>query len=394
MQKLMLKDLDVTSKKVLVRVDFNVPLNQSGVANDIRIRAALPTIKYLMEKSARTILISHMGRPKGKVDPKLKMDIVARELSQLLGINVEKIDSCVGPEAEAAVGRLSDGGVLLLENVRFYPEETDNDPEFARKLASLADLYVNDAFGAAHREHASTAGVAKYLPAAAGFLLEREISIMTQALENPRRPFVAVIGGVKISDKIGVLNNLMQKVDSMLIGGGMANNFIKAKGIEVGKSVVEEEKVATARDILSMAENNGVKLHLPTDVTVACEISPDAECQVVPVDSIPPEMMVVDIGPETAGQYAEIVRRANTVIWNGPMGVFEVDKFARGTETVALAAAEASLSIVGGGDSAAAVEKVGVADRITHISTGGGASLEFLEGKLLPGIAALTNKDE
>jgi len=392
MQKLTLNDLDVASKRVLVRVDFNVPLKEGKVANDIRIRAALPTIKYLLERKARVILVSHLGRPKGKVDPALKMDSVAETLGSLLGKKVEKIDVCIGPEAEEAVAALSEGGVLLLENVRFYPEETDNDPEFSRKLAQLADIYVNDAFGTAHRAHASTAGVAAYLPSAMGFLVEKEVSIMGKALEDPARPFAAVIGGVKIADKIGVLTNLLEKVDLLLIGGGMANTFLKAQGMDMGRSIVEEEKLESALEILKKAADKGVRMELPVDLVVAEEISPDAEPKVVPVNEVPADMMALDIGPETAKKYAEILAPARTVVWNGPMGVFEQDAFAKGTEAVARAVAETELSIVGGGDSAAAVEKVGAADRITHISTGGGASLEFLEGKTLPGIAALTDK--
>lgn len=392
MRKLTLKDLDVASKRVLVRVDFNVPLKDGKVANDIRIRAALPTINYLLEKKAKVILVSHLGRPKGKVDPALKMDSVAETLGNLLGKKVEKIDVCVGPEAEAAVAALPEGGVLLLENVRFYPEETDNDPEFSRKLAQLADLYVNDAFGTAHRAHASTAGVAAYLPSAMGFLVEKEVSIMGKALEDPARPFGAVIGGAKIADKIGVLTNLLEKVDFLLIGGGMANTFLKARGMDLGRSLVEEEKLESALEILKKAADKGVRMELPVDLVVAKEISLDAEPKVVPVNEVPADMMALDIGPETAKKYAEILASARTIVWNGPMGVFEQDAFAKGTETVARAVAGVELSIVGGGDSAAAVEKVGAAQQITHISTGGGASLEFLEGKTLPGIAALTNK--
>ncbi len=392
MPKLTLKDLDVKSKRVLVRVDFNVPLENGAVANDIRIRAALPTINYLIENQVRVILMSHMGRPKGKRDPKLQMDSVAEVLSRLLGREVKKIDSCVGPEAEKAAASLSEGDILLLENLRFYPEETANDPEFARQLAGLADIYVNDAFGTAHRAHASTAGVAEYLPSAMGFLIEKEVSIMGKALEDPVRPFAAIIGGVKIADKIGVLTNLLEKVDFILIGGGMANTFLKAKGFDMGASVVEEEKLEDALEIIKLAQDRGVELALPVDVVAAGEISPDAERKVVPVDAVPSGMMALDIGPETAEKYAGMISRARTVVWNGPMGVFEEDVFAKGTEAVARAVAEVETSIVGGGDSAAAVEKVGVSDRITHVSTGGGASLEFLEGKVLPGIAALTDK--
>lgn len=392
MAKLTLKDLDVKSKRVLVRVDFNVPLENGKVANDIRIRAALPTINYLIDNQARVILMSHMGRPKGKHDPKLQMDSVAEVLSSLLGSEVKKIDTCVGPEAEAASAALPQGGVLLLENLRFYPEETANNAEFSKKLASLADIYVNDAFGTAHRAHASTAGVAEYLPSAMGFLIEREVSIMGKALEDPKRPFAAIIGGVKIADKIGVLTNLLEKVDFLLIGGGMANTFLKAKGIEMGKSIVEEEKLEAAREILKLSQAKGVNLALPVDVVAAPEISAVAQSTVVSVNELPPEMMALDIGPETTDQYTQMITNAKTVIWNGPMGVFEEDEFAKGTNAIAKVVAGVELSIVGGGDSAAAVERIGVADRITHISTGGGASLEFLEGKILPGIAALTDK--
>jgi len=392
MSKLTLKDLDVKSKRVLVRVDFNVPVEDGVVTNDIRIRAALPTINYLIDNHAKVILMSHMGRPKGKRDPKLQMDSVAKVLSGLLGKEVKKIDTCVGDEAKAAAEALEDGDVLLLENLRFYPEETANDPQFAKQLAELADVYVNDAFGTAHRAHASTAGVAEYLPSAMGFLIEKEVSIMGKALEDPLRPFAAIIGGAKIADKIGVLTNLLEKVDFLLIGGGMANTFLKAKGYDMGISLVEEEKLEDALAIMKRAEEKGIELLLPTDVVVAFEISDCQERRVVPVSEIPGEMMAVDIGTETAKRYAEKISTAKTVIWNGPMGVFEKDIFAKGTEAVAQAVAGVEISIVGGGDSAAAVEKVGVADRITHISTGGGASLEYLEGKVLPGIAALSEK--
>lgn len=392
MEKLTLKDLDVKSKSVLVRVDFNVPIENGQVSNDIRIRSSLPTINYLLEQGAKVILMSHLGRPKGKRDPKLQMDPVAKVLSQLLGKEVKKIDTCVGDEAKEAADNLQEGQVLLLENLRFYPEETANDPEFSKQLAELGDIYVNDAFGTAHRAHASTAGVAAYLPSAMGFLIEKEVSVMGKALEDPVRPFAAVIGGAKIADKIGVLANLLDKVDFLLIGGGMANTFLKAQGFDLGKSLVEDEKLEAALEILQAAEKNQVNLMLPVDVVVAHEISPDAEGKVVSVSEIPSDMMALDIGPETAKLFAQMLSTAKTVVWNGPMGVFEESAFAKGTEAVAEAVAQVEISIVGGGDSAAAVEKVGVADRITHISTGGGASLEYLEGKILPGIAALTDK--
>ena len=392
MQKLTLKDLDVKSKRVLVRVDFNVPLENGSVANDIRIRAALPTINYLIDNHAKVVLMSHLGRPKGKRDPKLAMNSVAEVLSRLLGKKVKKLDVCVGSEAQAAAEALQEGEVLLLENLRFYPEETANDPEFSRQLAALADIYVNDAFGTAHRAHASTAGVAEYLSSAMGFLIEKEVAVMGKALEDPLRPFAAIIGGAKIADKIGVLTNLLDKVDFLLIGGGMANTFLKAKGIDMGKSLVEEEKLEDALAIMKKAEERGIDLALPVDVVVATEISSGSEFRVVPVAEIPIDMMALDIGPDTSKQYAEKLLAAKTVVWNGPMGVFEEEAFAKGTEAVAQAVAEVEISIVGGGDSAAAVEKMGLANRITHISTGGGASLEYLEGKILPGIAALTDK--
>ncbi len=392
MAKLTLRDLDVKSKRVLVRVDFNVPLENGRVTNDIRVRAALPTINYLLEQGAKVVLMSHLGRPKGKHDPKLQMDPVAKVLSHLLGREVNKIDTCVGDEAKEAVASLQDGQVLLLENLRFYPEETANDPEFSKELAELGDVYVNDAFGTAHRAHASTAGVAAFLPSAMGFLIEKEVAVMGKALENPLRPFAAIIGGAKIADKIGVLTNLLDKVDFLLIGGGMANTFLKAQGFNMGKSLVEEEKLEDAAEILEQAEKNQVNLMLPVDVVAASDISPEAEGKVLPVSDIPADMMALDIGPETAKLFSQMLTTAKTVVWNGPMGVFEEAAFAKGTEAVAQSVAQVEVSIVGGGDSAAAVEKVGLADRITHISTGGGASLEYLEGKVLPGIGALTDK--
>ncbi|MGI9952182.1 phosphoglycerate kinase [Moorellaceae bacterium AZ2] len=393
MNKLTLKDLDVAGKRVLVRVDFNVPLDNGRVADDTRIRAALPTIRYLMEKGAKIILVSHLGRPKGKVNEALRMDPVARRLEELLGRPVKKVDDCIGPEVEKAVAALEPGGVLLLENIRFYPEEEKNDPEFARKLAALADIYVNDAFGAAHRAHASTEGVAHYLPAAAGFLMQKEIEIMGKALADPERPFVAVIGGAKVSDKIGVIRNLLGKVDTLIIGGGMANTFLKAKGFNMGKSLVEDDKVSLAAELMAEAEKRKVNLLLPQDLVVAQELAPGAAHQVVAADGVPDGWAAVDIGPETRRAFAGALEGARTVVWNGPMGVFEMEHFAAGTEAVARAVAGVQgTTIVGGGDSVAAVEKMGVADKVTHISTGGGASLEFLEGRQLPGIAALQDR--
>lgn len=393
MAKLTLKDLDLRNKRVLVRVDFNVPLEAGRVTDNTRIRAALPTIRYLVDNGARVILMSHLGRPKGKVKEELRLDPVARELENLLGRPVYKVNDCIGPEVEAAAAALKPGEVLLLENVRFYPEEEKNDPEFARKLASLADLYVNDAFGAAHRAHASTEGVAHYLPAAAGFLLQKEIETLGKALADPERPFVAIIGGAKVSDKISVIRNLLTKVDTLIIGGGMANTFLRAKGYAMGKSLVEEDQVLLAQELMDQAARQGVKLLLPRDLVVAQEFKADAPHQVVAANAVPDGWMALDIGPETAREYTNALKDARTVVWNGPMGVFEMEPFAHGTEAVARAvAAVDGMTIVGGGDSVAAVEKVGVAEKIGHISTGGGASLEFLEGKALPGVVALTEK--
>lgn len=393
MAKLTLKDLDLHNKRVLVRVDFNVPLEAGRVTDNTRIRAALPTIQYLIDHGARVILMSHLGRPKGKVKEELRLDPVARELEGLLGRPVHKVNDCIGPEVEAAVAALKPGEVLLLENLRFYPEEEKNDPEFARKLASLADLYVNDAFGAAHRAHASTEGVAHYLPAAAGFLLQKEIETLGKALADPERPFVAIIGGAKVSDKISVIRNLLTKVDTLIIGGGMANTFLRAKGYAMGRSLVEEDQVPLAQELMATAEQQGVKMLLPRDLVVAQEFKADAPHQVVAASAVPDGWMALDIGPETAQDFANALTGARTVVWNGPMGVFEMEPFAHGTEAVARAvAAVDGMTIVGGGDSVAAVEKMGVAEKIGHISTGGGASLEFLEGKALPGVVALTEK--
>ncbi|AOQ22767.1 phosphoglycerate kinase [Neomoorella thermoacetica] len=393
MAKLTLKDLELNNKRVLVRVDFNVPLEAGRVTDNTRIRAALPTIEYLLDHGARVILMSHLGRPKGKVKEELRLDPVARELESLLGRPVHKVNDCVGPEVEAAAAALKPGEVLLLENLRFHPEEEKNDPGFARQLASLADVYVNDAFGAAHRAHASTEGVAHYLPAAAGFLLQKEIETLGKALADPERPFVAIIGGAKVSDKISVIRNLLTKVDTLIIGGGMANTFLKAQGYAMGKSLVEEDQVPLAQELIQLAAQKGVKMLLPRDLVVAQEFKADAPHQVVAVNAVPDGWMALDIGPETARAYAGALEGARTVVWNGPMGVFEMEAFAHGTEAVARAvAAVDGMTIVGGGDSVAAVEKMGVAGKIGHISTGGGASLEFLEGKALPGVVALTEK--
>lgn len=389
-----LTDLDVKGKRVLVRVDFNVPLDEARhITDDTRIRAALPTIEHLLNEGAAVILMSHLGRPKG-VDDALRLDPVATRLSELLSRPVKKVDDCVGPEVEAAARELGPGEVLLLENLRFYKEETANDPEFARRLASIADVYVNDAFGAAHRAHASTAGVADYLPAAAGLLLARELDVLGGALENPERPFVAILGGAKVSDKIGVITNLLTKVDALLIGGGMAYTFLKAKGYEVGKSLLDAERIELAKELMAEAEKRGVRLLLPVDVVIADDFSEDASTREVDVDSIPADWEALDIGPKTRQLFAEEVAKAKTIVWNGPMGVFEMAPFAHGTRAVAEAlAASKGTTIIGGGDSAAAVQQFGLAERMTHISTGGGASLEFLEGKVLPGVAALAPKE-
>lgn len=394
MNKISVDEVNVKGKRVFVRVDFNVPMDESGnITDDTRIRAALPTIKYLAENQAKVILASHLGRPKGQKNPKYSLAPAAKRLGEMLGKEVVMANDCIGPEVKSQVDRLAEGEIMLLENVRFYPEEEKNDPEFAKKLAELADIYVNDAFGTAHRAHASTEGIARYIPAVAGFLMKKEVETMGKALENPARPFVAVIGGAKVSDKIGVIENLLGKVDTLIIGGGMANTFIKAEGYEVGKSLVEEDKVELAKELLRKAEKSGVTLLLPVDVVVAKEFSADAPSRVVEISRMEADDQALDIGPESARKFAEAVASARTVVWNGPMGVFEMEQFAKGTEKIAQAMARCQgVTIVGGGDSVAAVEKMGVADKLTHISTGGGASLEFLEGKTLPGVAALKDR--
>jgi len=390
MKKKTVKDINVTDKRVLVRVDFNVPLAEGKVADDTRLRAALPTIQYLLDQGAKVILMSHLGRPKGKVVEELRMDPVAERLSELLGRPVRKLDDCVGDAVKAAVAEMRPGDVILLENTRFHPEERKNDPDFAKKLAELADVFVNDAFGTAHRAHASTVGVAQYLPAVAGLLMEKELNFLGKALESPERPFVALLGGAKISDKIGVIENLLTRVDALLIGGGMANTFLKAQGYEVGQSLVEDESLGVAKELLERA---GEKLALPVDAVVADRFAADAASKAVPVDEVPPDWRILDIGPRTVELFKEKLAEARTVVWNGPLGVFEFPKFAAGTEAIArfLADLEAT-TIIGGGDVVAAVRRAGVADRITHVSTGGGAALEFLEGKELPGVAALLDK--
>jgi phosphoglycerate kinase len=393
MAKKTLRDIAVTGKKVLVRVDFNVPLKDGVVTDDTRIRAALPTIEYLKKSGAKIILMSHLGRPKGKVVADLRLDPVAKRLEGLLKAPIQKIDQAVGPEAEAAVAALKDGDVLLLENIRFYPGEEKNDEKLAQDLARLADIYVNDAFGTAHRAHSSTAKVAEFLPAVAGFLMEKELKMLGDALNEPERPFVAILGGAKVSDKITVLKNLVERVDSLIIGGGMAFTFLAAQGYSVGRSLLEEDKIEVATEIMADAQEHNVKLLLPVDVVVASEISETAVTKVVEVNNIPTDQMGLDIGPKTRELYGEAIAAGHTALWNGPMGVFELDPFAAGTQAVAQALADArAISVVGGGDSAAAVAKFNLSDRMSHISTGGGASLEFLEGRELPGVAVLQDK--
>lgn len=391
MDKKTVRDLDVAGKKVLVRVDFNVPLNDKGeITDDTRITASLPTIQYLLEQKAAVILMAHLGRPKGQVKPELSLAPVAKHLGKLLGKKILFAPDCVGEAAKAAAGKLKAGHILLLENLRFHKEEEKNDMEFAEQLASLADLYVNDGFGVSHRAHASVEGVTHFLPAAAGFLLEKEIQYVGQAVTNPLHPFVAIIGGAKVSDKIGVISNLLDKVDTLLIGGGMANTFLAAQGHKMGKSLVEEDKLELAKELLAKAKKNKVKLLLPTDLVMAAAFAPDAAHVTEGVKHLNQEYMALDIGSETSKAYAEALAEAKMIVWNGPMGVFEMDAFCQGTEAVAKAVAKSrAVSIVGGGDSVAAIEKLGLAKRITHISTGGGASLEYLEGKVLPGVAAL-----
>lgn len=391
MDKKTVRDLDVAGKKVLVRVDFNVPLNDKGeITDDTRITASLPTIQYLLEQKAAVILMAHLGRPKGQVKPELSLAPVAKHLGKLLGKKILFAPDCVGEAAKAAAGKLKAGHILLLENLRFHKEEEKNDMEFAEQLASLADLYVNDGFGVSHRAHASVEGVTHFLPAAAGFLLEKEIQYVGQAVTNPLHPFVAIIGGAKVSDKIGVISNLLDKVDTLLIGGGMANTFLAAQGHKMGKSLVEEDKLELAKELLAKAKKNKVELLLPTDLVMAAAFAPDAAHVTEGVKHLNQEYMALDIGSETSKAYAEALAEAKMIVWNGPMGVFEMDAFCKGTEAVAKAVAKSrAVSIVGGGDSVAAIEKLGLAKRITHISTGGGASLEYLEGKVLPGVAAL-----
>ena len=389
-----LQDNELRGKRVLVRVDFNVPMDKQGnITDDMRIRAALPTVRHLIDRGAKALLISHLGRPKG-VTEGLRMDPIAKRLAELLECPVIKLDDCVGEEVEAAIAKMTNGEVAMLENVRFHPEEEANDVAFAKRLAALADVYVNDAFGTAHRAHASTEGVARILPGVCGFLIQKELEIMGKSLDDPRRPFVAIIGGAKVSSKIMVIRNLARKVDTLIIGGGMVYTFLKAQGIEVGKSLVEEKFLAEAEGIWTeLKAMTRLQLIIPLDVVIAAEAAAGAPTKVVPIDRIPPDRMGLDIGPETVERFKAAIRTAGTIIWNGPLGVFEIEQFAKGTNEIAAALASSkAVTIIGGGDSASAVEKAGVADRITHISTGGGASLEYLEGKELPGIAILKER--
>lgn len=392
MNKKTVRDIDVRGKRVLMRVDFNVPVKDGQVGDDTRIRAALPTIRYLLEQGAAVVLMSHLGRPKG-VDEKLRMAPVGARLSELLGRPVLVLRDCVGQEVEEAVLATQPGHVVLLENLRFHPEEEKNDPAFARQLARLGEVYVNDAFGTAHRAHASTEGVAHYLPAVAGFLMEQELDALGKALEDPARPFVAILGGAKISDKIGVIRKLLGTADALLIGGGMANTFLKAQGYAVGDSLVEEEALATAKEILAQVCDCGMDFFLPVDVVVADRFDAAAAHKRVPVDQVPEGWRILDIGPRTVDLFRDALQGAKLVLWNGPMGVFEFPAFAVGTREVAQAVADSgAYSVVGGGDSVAALQQLGVADKVGHLSTGGGASLEFLEGKLLPGVEILLDR--
>ena len=391
MDKKTIADIDPKGKRVFVRVDFNVPLEDGRITDDTRIRAALPTLQALRDRGGSLIVASHLGRPKGKVKPELSLSPVAKRLAELLGCPVTMLSDCLGEEVEAAVAAMQPGAVVMLENLRFHPQEESGEEQFAQRLAKLADLYVNDAFGTAHRAHASTAVIAKFLPAVAGLLVEKETAMLTQVLESEERPFVAILGGVKA--KIGVIESLMTKVDALIIGGGMSYTFLKAQGKEIGRSVFDEEHFELAKQILARAAKEGPKLLLPTDVVVTTELSESAQRRVVSVEAIPVDWMGADIGPETRKLFAEAIQGAKRLVWNGPMGVFEISALAEGTRAVAEAVAQSgAMSVVGGGDSAAAIEQMGYGDKVTHVCTGGGASLEFLEGKELPGIAALQDR--
>lgn len=393
-QKQTMQQLDLTGKRVFCRVDFNVPMENGKITDDTRIRAALPTIQHLVEKGAKVILASHMGRPKGEVTEELRLTAVGEHLSELLHKPVQKLDESIGESVEQAIAGMDQGDIVLLENVRFHKGEEKNDSALAEQFAKLADVFVNDAFGAAHRAHASTEGIAKHIPAVSGLLMEKELDVLGKALSEPERPFTAIIGGAKVKDKIGVIDHLLDKVDNLLIGGGLSYTFSKAQGYDIGKSLVEEDKIELAKSFIEKAKNKGVNLFLPLDVVVASEFSKDAETKVVNIDEIPSDWMGLDIGPKTTSQYADVIAKSKLIIWNGPMGVFEMTPFAEGTKGVANAMATTqAYTVIGGGDSAAAVEKFDVAEKMDHISTGGGASLEFMEGKDLPGVVALNDQN-
>ncbi|MED4071282.1 phosphoglycerate kinase [Priestia endophytica] len=394
MNKKTVKDIDLKGKRVFCRVDFNVPMKDGKVTDETRIKAALPTINYLIEQGAKVILASHLGRPKGEVVEELRLTPVVERLQDLLGKPVAKADEAYGENVKQMISNMNEGEVLVLENVRFYAGEEKNDSELAKAFSELADVYVNDAFGAAHRAHASTAGIAEHIPAVAGFLMEKELEVLGKALSNPERPFTAIIGGAKVKDKIGVIDHLLDKVDNLIIGGGLSYTFIKALGHDVGKSLLEEDKIDLAKSFMDKAKEKGVNFYVPVDVIVADDFSNDANTQIVDIDSIPSDWEGLDAGPKTREIYVDVIKNSKLVIWNGPLGVFELDAFANGTKAVAEALAEATdtYSVIGGGDSAAAAEKFGLADKMSHISTGGGASLEFMEGKELPGVVALNDK--
>ncbi|AQU78784.1 MULTISPECIES: phosphoglycerate kinase [Planococcus] len=392
-QKMTMKDLDLKGKRVFCRVDFNVPMSDGKVTDDTRIRAAVPTIEYLVDQGAKVILASHLGRPKGQVNEEMRLAATGVRLGELLHKEVKSLDESIGKKVEQDISTMQEGDIILLENVRFHEGEEKNDDKLAQAFASLADVFVNDAFGAAHRAHASTAGIASHLPAVSGLLLEKELEVLGKALSEPERPFTAIIGGAKVKDKIGVIDHLLDKVDNLIIGGGLSYTFIKAQGYEIGNSLVEEDKLDLANSFIEKAKQKGVKFYLPVDATVANEFSKDAETKSVKITEIPADWMGLDIGPETVALYADVIKNSKLIIWNGPMGVFEMPAFENGTKSVAQAMAETSgYTVIGGGDSAAAVEKFHVAEQMDHISTGGGASLEFMEGKDLPGVSALTNK--
>lgn len=393
-QKQTMQQVELSGKRVFCRVDFNVPMEEGRISDDTRIRAAIPTIQQLVEKGAKVILASHMGRPKGEVKEELRLTAVGEHLSTLIHKPVQKLDESIGDSVVQAIDQMKNGDIILLENVRFHKGEEKNDPVLAEQFGKLADIYVNDAFGAAHRAHASTEGITKHIPAVSGLLMEKELDVLGKALSNPERPFTAIIGGAKVKDKIGVIDHLLDKVDNLLIGGGLSYTFSKAQGYDIGKSLVEEDKIELAKSFIDKAKEKGVNLYLPIDAVVASEFSKDAETKVVNIDSIASDWMGLDIGPKTSAQYANVIRNSKLVIWNGPMGVFEMQPFAEGTKNVAEAMASTdAFTVIGGGDSAAAVEKFEVANQMDHISTGGGASLEFMEGKDLPGVVALNDQN-